>query len=58
MSALGTLFPFNPTGKVMSKEELCQVVELSKKYNFKILSDECYIDIYFRDKPFSSSSGR
>ena len=45
--------PSNPTGKVMSKEELCQVVELSKKYNFKILSDECYIDIYFQDKPFS-----
>ena len=45
--------PSNPTGKVMSKDELCQVVELSKKYNFKILSDECYIDIYFQDKPFS-----
>ena len=45
--------PSNPTGSVMSKDELCQVVELSKKYNFKILSDECYIDIYFQDKPFS-----
>ena len=45
--------PSNPTGNVMSKDELCQVVELSKKYNFKILSDECYIDIYFQDKPFS-----
>ena len=45
--------PSNPTGKVMSKDELCHVVELSKKYNFKILSDECYIDIYFKEKPFS-----
>ena len=45
--------PSNPTGKVMSKDELCRVVELSKKYNFKILSDECYIDIYFQDKPYS-----
>ncbi len=45
--------PSNPTGKVMSREELCQVVELSKKFDFKVLSDECYIDIYFGEKPTS-----
>jgi N-succinyldiaminopimelate aminotransferase len=45
--------PSNPTGKVMTKDELCLVVELSNKYDFKILSDECYIDIYFNEKPSS-----
>jgi N-succinyldiaminopimelate aminotransferase len=45
--------PSNPTGKVMTKDELCLVVELSNKYDFKILSDECYIDIYFSEKPYS-----
>ncbi len=45
--------PSNPTGKVMSKAELCKVVTLSKEFGFKILSDECYIDIYFGEKPTS-----
>ena len=45
--------PSNPTGKVMSKAELCKVVKLSKEYGFKVLSDECYIDIYFDEKPTS-----
>ncbi len=45
--------PSNPTGKLMTKEELCSLVELSNKYDFKILSDECYIDIYFEAKPTS-----
>jgi len=38
--------PSNPTGKVMTKDELCKVVKLSKEFGFKVLSDECYIDIY------------
>ena len=45
--------PSNPTGKVMSKDELCKVVKLSKEFGFKVLSDECYIDIYFGEKPTS-----
>ena len=45
--------PSNPTGKVMSKAELCKVVTLSKEFGFKVLSDECYIDIYFGEKPTS-----
>ncbi len=45
--------PSNPTGKVMSKAELCKVVKLSKEFGFKVLSDECYIDIYFGEKPTS-----
>jgi N-succinyldiaminopimelate aminotransferase len=45
--------PSNPTGKVMTKDELCKVVNLSKEFGFKVLSDECYIDIYFGEKPTS-----
>ena len=45
--------PSNPTGKVMSKAELKKVVTLSKEFGFKVLSDECYIDIYFGEKPTS-----
>ena len=45
--------PSNPTGKVMTREDLRHVMALSNKYNFKILSDECYIDIYFNEKPSS-----
>ena len=45
--------PSNPTGKVMTKDELCKVIKLSKEFGFKVLSDECYIDIYFGEKPTS-----
>ncbi len=39
--------PGNPTGSVISKAELCKLIELSLKYNFIIASDECYSEIYF-----------
>ena len=35
-------YPANPTGAVMSKKELMQVAELSKKHNLIIISDEVY----------------
>lgn len=34
--------PHNPTGKVLSKEELLRIGDLAIKYNFVILSDEVY----------------
>ena len=37
----------------MTKDELCKVVKLSQEFGFKVLSDECYIDIYFGEKPTS-----
>ncbi len=39
--------PGNPTGSVISKQQLCKLIELSLKYNFIIASDECYSEIYF-----------
>lgn len=42
--------PHNPTGKVFSKEEISNVVEICKKYNTFILSDEAYERITFEGK--------
>ena len=39
--------PGNPTGKVMDRQELVQLIELANKHNFLIASDECYSEIYF-----------
>ena len=44
--------PGNPTGSVITKDQLCRLIALAKKYNFIIASDECYSEIYFdRDNP-------
>ena len=45
--------PSNPTGSVMKKEEISKVIKLSRKFNFYIVSDECYIDIYRKKPPES-----
>jgi len=38
--------PNNPTASVMSLEEMKNWVELALKYDFVLLSDECYSDLY------------
>ncbi len=39
--------PGNPTGAVMSEQQLSDLIEKSLKYDFVIASDECYSEIYF-----------
>ena len=39
--------PGNPTGAVISIEQLKELIELAQKYNFVIASDECYSELYF-----------
>ncbi len=39
--------PGNPTGRVMPMEMLSQLIELADKYNFTLVSDECYSELYF-----------
>jgi N-succinyldiaminopimelate aminotransferase len=39
--------PGNPTGSVISKQKLIKLIELSRRYDFIIASDECYSEIYF-----------
>ncbi len=46
-------FPNNPTASVLTIEELSQWVSLSLKYNFVLLNDECYSEIY-TNKPSPS----
>ena len=44
--------PGNPSGAVLSIDELKQVIMLADKYDFVIASDECYSELYFdEDKP-------
>jgi aminotransferase len=35
-------YPCNPTGAVLSKEELTQIAELAKRHNLMVISDEVY----------------
>ena len=48
-------FPNNPTSASMSKEELGEWVLKALKYDFILINDECYSEIYFDDnnKPAS-----
>lgn len=39
--------PGNPTGSVISKQQLIKLIKLSQQYDFIIASDECYSEIYF-----------
>jgi N-succinyldiaminopimelate aminotransferase len=38
--------PGNPTGAVFNAETFAQLIELAQRYNFIIVSDECYSEIY------------
>jgi N-succinyldiaminopimelate aminotransferase len=39
--------PGNPTGAVLTRNDLAGLIELAHKYNFIIAADECYSEIYF-----------
>ena len=40
-------FPNNPTSASTTVEELCEWVEKALKYDFVLINDECYSEIYF-----------
>lgn len=42
--------PSNPTGKVLSKEQLRAVVEQARSRGAIVASDECYLDLYYDDE--------
>lgn len=42
--------PGNPTGAVMSENDLIMLIEKSTQYDFVIASDECYSEIYFDEQ--------
>ena len=39
--------PGNPTGAVLSLEQMQELIALAREYQFIIASDECYSEIYF-----------
>ncbi|MDR1911819.1 MAG: aminotransferase class I/II-fold pyridoxal phosphate-dependent enzyme, partial [Helicobacteraceae bacterium] len=43
--------PNNPTGSVLSLEELTEWAKLSEKFGFTLLNDECYSEIYDKAPP-------
>ncbi|GEA51810.1 aminotransferase [Vibrio inusitatus NBRC 102082] len=46
--------PHNPVGRVWTKSELQSMVEIAKKYNVLIVSDEVHADIVFEGSTFTS----
>lgn len=49
-------YPNNPTGTVMSKEELLPIAEFAKKHNLVVLSDEIYCELMYGDAEFTTFS--
>ncbi len=45
--------PSNPQGSIASKEYLEKLYEMSLRYNFIIIADECYSEIYRDEAPHS-----
>lgn len=46
--------PHNPTGRVWTREELQQLVDLAEKYQVMIISDEIHSDIVYAGHRFNS----
>ena len=46
-------YPNNPTGAIASKEFFKEAIDFGHDNNIIIASDECYTEIYFKEKPHS-----
>ena len=46
-------FPCNPTGAVMSREQLRKVADIAIKYDLMVLTDEIYSELCYDDEYFS-----
>lgn len=42
--------PHNPTGRIWHDEEMRRMIDLCKKYNVKIISDEIHMDIQIKEQ--------
>lgn len=45
--------PHNPSGAVMSRDDLRRTWEVCREHDILLASDECYLDVWFDDKPAS-----
>jgi len=43
--------PSNPTGWIAGHNYFSRLIELADQYDFQIVSDECYSEIYWQEKP-------
>lgn len=48
--------PSNPSGSVLPVEEFRRILELTTKHGIQLLTDECYCQFLYEDKPFSIAS--
>lgn len=46
--------PSNPTGKVFSRDELCEIADVAKKHNLVVISDETYDFLAYDDTLYTS----
>lgn len=49
-------FPNNPTGSIMTKEDLEPIVEIVKKYDLYVISDEIYSELSYQGEHVSIAS--
>lgn len=47
--------PNNPTGYLYSKQEMCQLRDIVKKYNLYLISDEVYREFIYTKRPYISA---
>lgn len=47
-------YPNNPTGTVMTREELLPIAEFVKKHDLVVMSDEIYCELVYGDTKFTS----
>jgi len=52
--ALVLSFPNNPTGAIMTKEDLKPIAELAVKYDLYVISDEIYSELTYGKEPHAS----
>lgn len=48
--------PSNPSGAVMSSQDMASIVRLAHSRGIYVVSDECYVYLNFDGKPFSAGS--
>ena len=50
MELLYICSPGNPSGTYISLDEMCNLIELADSYDFTIVSDECYSELYLDEQ--------
>jgi N-succinyldiaminopimelate aminotransferase len=47
--------PGNPTGQIMQRTQMQSLLEMAQRYDFFIISDECYAELYYDDNNLPES---